>query len=748
MKRLFFVAAAIMAAVVSTRAEDKPEDWYKPNTWSGGAQGSATVVYRDGRTVESYTVTMDSDGKVNEDDWEYIVNQHSQDPAMLTALSALRKALESQVQIAYMGQRLNDLIGSKGITVKGKDPNGNEYTYTISLQKTTGGQFSKDGDGNIQGNTDASLSNYADWKTIEWATGGKAHLQLYGKPANAAAGEGKLPMFNGESLTWVGLKPYFDNKSLEAKTVSNAKIKDGGIQLRGWDTHDLGSDFKLGEVLTGDDEDTSSQVLVYNGGYLQYWHLGKLTAGGGHGVDDSSITTNEANGAVSSGNASLYGFVDAIADAGMSEAGTDAHVPFVKSESTHLEWKDPFAFFAPNVFEVDANKKITLKGLDGEDARVMVVTGTDTPNVSTRNFDNQSIIVGDKIGLGNWNASATGDIGAMLMNPTDTGRGNYAFLARTGSGNNATLCYIPLGSAICPPINYDHPLHFAVRGATGGLEWVPYLGDTTNDTQCACSQKWERIYKDFEAIGSDTHWDGSAQQITKVPLSWLDGQSIGRNIVYHDEDASMLLGLKDWPTAPHSGTDTFADIATNSEKSANMRVLVRNDDVDDPKLDYFPLGKILSGAAGAGMKVDGVTIVTNDTLIGEGNATINGASEAENKLFMSQGTESPKWIGVNGTTVEVSDEEKLEIKGYSTAEDGAVPTKSGNSLTWQRPSGSGCALRFIGWDGEDETSPVIVGVGSVTNDVRFSSADDSNVHIGVESDGAGGVEITIGVYYK
>ena len=60
----------------------------------------------------------------------------------------------------------------------------------------------------------------------------------------------------------------------------------------------------------------------------------------------------------------------------------------------------------------------------------------------------------------------------------------------------------------------------------------------------------------------------------------------------------------------------------------------------------------------------------------------------------------------------------------------------------------GTALAFYGNDGSSLTTPVIVGSGTVTNDVRFASARDSNVKVTCASDSAGDVTITIGVYYK
>lgn len=73
-----------------------------------------------------------------------------------------------------------------------------------------------------------------------------------------------------------------------------------------------------------------------------------------------------------------------------------------------------------------------------------------------------------------------------------------------------------------------------------------------------------------------------------------------------------------------------------------------------------------------------------------------------------------------------------------------VLTFDGSTVAWGNSSGGGCALKFMG----NEGSSIIVGKGSVTNSVRFASANDSNVKVTCTSDGNGDVKVTIGVYYQ
>ena len=63
---------------------------------------------------------------------------------------------------------------------------------------------------------------------------------------------------------------------------------------------------------------------------------------------------------------------------------------------------------------------------------------------------------------------------------------------------------------------------------------------------------------------------------------------------------------------------------------------------------------------------------------------------------------------------------------------------------------SGSALAFYGNEGDAKTKETAINIGSgtATNYVSFASANDSNVKVKCESDGIGGVKVTIGVYWR
>ena len=64
--------------------------------------------------------------------------------------------------------------------------------------------------------------------------------------------------------------------------------------------------------------------------------------------------------------------------------------------------------------------------------------------------------------------------------------------------------------------------------------------------------------------------------------------------------------------------------------------------------------------------------------------------------------------------------------------------------------GGSDVLAFYGNEGDAITkeTAITIGSGTETNYVSFASANDSNVKVKCESDGSGGVKVTIGVYYK
>lgn len=250
---------------------------------------------------------------------------------------------------------------------------------------------------------------------------------------------------------------------------------------------------------------------------------------------------------------------------------------------------------------------------------------------------------------------------------------------------------------------------------------------------------WFRLFKDNAALAPA--WFGLPGGTSGVPVQ-VDAKSISTNKqgqieVAGFEDASKVdafgfFSNKGKWYSFFTGNGVSADVDDSSiqfeiagfksqqacgEKLSKMltdpgdvtqrnrhQLLARVDYPSGPSIHYLPIGDIIGVT-----EPDGVTITTNNTGAAANKLAIAGAYDPNNadKVLASTGS-GTKWI----------------------------------------TAGGGSALAFYGWNGTSATGPIVVGSGSVTNAVRFASADDSNVKVTCESDNNGGVKITIGVYYK
>ena len=96
-------------------------------------------------------------------------------------------------------------------------------------------------------------------------------------------------------------------------------------------------------------------------------------------------------------------------------------------------------------------------------------------------------------------------------------------------------------------------------------------------------------------------------------------------------------------------------------------------------------------------------------------------------------------------------EEELKLYGFRWLTETELALLNGKTITVK----NGVFLRndvlaFYGNEGDAKTkqTAITIGSGTATNYVSFASATDSNVKVKCESDGSGGVKVTIGVYYK
>lgn len=238
-------------------------------------------------------------------------------------------------------------------------------------------------------------------------------------------------------------------------------------------------------------------------------------------------------------------------------------------------------------------------------------------------------------------------------------------------------------------------------GLPGGTSGVPVQVDaksisTNNQGQIEVAG-WEDISP--KGVSTFANQNGS-------PL-WYN--MVGKNgveIEWEDDEYHLDFGIAGFHDQSACGEKLSKMLTDPSDATQRNRhqLLARVDYPSGPSIHYLPIGDIIGVT-----EPDGVTITTNNTGSAANKLAIAGAYDPNNadKVLASTGS-GTKWI----------------------------------------TAGGGSALAFYGWNGTSATGPIVVGSGSVTNAVRFASADDSNVKVTCESDNDGGVTVTIGVYYK
>ena len=583
---------------------------YVPDGWDDSAVlPSAKATYPG---VEDLNFELGENGIIDKSQWNDDWKKTYDNPENLEfriAVDAMQSALQAKAEIQEFAK--DAIVKIESTTEDGK----------TSLKWYTN-EGAKSGKGGTASGS-ASLRTY----TVEADKNGVYQLKEDGTAKGSA---------------WASM--FADDKSLES-------YKDGSLyktRLKGWNTHDLGSAFKIAEVLTADTEDTTSRVLVYNGGALQYWSLGKLDNGGSVKVDGASIVTNETE----DGSASIAGF---------HNDASNGSVPFANGET--LNWTGSPS--AGAILGADENS---------------------TPKWTSTSGDNRYYGTGDNGSPLGWH-----NLPNVTTNYVEA---DEVSLTATIDGDKKTLKIKEIDSS-------------QIYGRSGD-EWVPIPGAATNG-----------VAVKVDGVSVDTNGTDHALQI----VGWKDhsggfvmhgdGNKVAHKTVFADEelgglefyedDADFGFNLEKWWDG-YGGTcaENLGGILTGqiTEADGDHLVLTRK---NDGTLHYMKVGRVPSSPA------DGVTITTNN------------AGTAANKLAIAG--------------------------AYNSENSGKVLSSTGSGTAWIA-AGGGSALAFYGNDGTSATTPVIIGSGATTNAVTFASANDSNVKVTCTSDGEGGVEITIGVYYR
>jgi len=473
--------------------------------------------------------------------------------------------------------------------------------------------------------------------------------------SGASGSEWYVPHPRGGVLAWDSLISAFDGKTISSETAAYSPF---GLTfgLKGWETPTASPGVcvrTLSGLLHGEDPDGPHYVLTKCGDVLHYTPIGEPLEDGS-AVDNLSITTNQASGAVTQGKASLYGF-----NAVNTKAG---YIPS-KGEGSpaELKWLDPAEMVDDSSLALttaDGAKVWEVKGAHtyaGNHGRHYFGTGDDStlgwhelPNVTTNN------VVGDELSI-----SSTGD-------------GDQKVFSLRG----------------WPPAIDGVPYAIGAKG--GALAFFPLPDFATNGVACVCSNRWEALYgwlgdgENSEAHGIDFTTEGLGGRVHDlgfIKTNDLDNVSLGTT-----DGGKVQIG--GFSSAMRCNADLSSMLKDPSGEDAGKHLLLANYDAGGGvrHLHYVSIGEGIKEAPGD--MVDGVSIVTNG-----GKIALYGYGATESKgKFLKHGADTGvEWVDVPTNDVDEASIEiyngKLQIAGFDTAVPNSVPRKDDNGrVVWSGAS--------------------------------------------------------------
>ena len=567
--------------------------------------------------------------------WFQYFNIWSAEEAMLNAMRALVETTVLSAKVELLGKRIDAVVASANDAVKKidrtkvVDEHGNKIESILKIIN------------NDSGGSDVEVTTEGtpvDKKSIDYTgmpTGPNkpAPLEIKGFGANAN-NPWLLPHPRDGAIHWGHVAMLADRKSIEA-TYGSTDVFSYTFGLKGWDTPTADAvkcdDALSSQLLTGDG--THHVVTRLNNGTLHYTPVGKLSV---MSPDDSTITTNAANGATETGKASLYGY--------NLDATGSGYIPSKGGDGGALTWLNP----ADMVDGTSLAQATTGSGTKvwevkdahsyaGTQARHYFGTGDDSalgwhelPNVTTNN------VVGDEKTISS-TFDQTGETKIFGLKGFPTS-GTLLALACQGGD----LLYIP----------------FPAGGGTNlvAVDDVSVSSNTTGrlqlhgwETQGACSEKAAEILAGGEATAQSKH-----------------------EIVTRYGGAGGSIHYLPFDVFPHPNTDDFTI---------------------DPGTKAFTIkgeeGKYLCGTAQGGVEwkptngVDGASIILADNV-----AALNGFAGADPGMmpFKDDGgklawrEQAP--VAVDRVSVVTNQDREIALNGFSVASDNAVPFKSNGVLVW------------------------------------------------------------------
>ena len=567
--------------------------------------------------------------------WFQYFNIWSAEEAMLNAMRALVETTVLSAKVELLGKRIDAVVASANDAVKKidrtkvVDEHGNKIESILKIINNDSG--GSDVEVTTEGTPVDRVS--LDYTGMPTDPNKPAPLEIKGFGANAN-NPWLLPHPRDGAIHWGHVSMLADKKSIEA-TYGSTDVFSYTFGLKGWGTPTADSvkcdDALSSQLLTGDE--THHVVTRLNNGTLHYTPVGKLSV---MSPDDSTITTNAANGATETGKASLYGY--------NLDATGSGYIPSKGSDGGALTWLNP----ADMVDGTSLAQATTGSGTKvwevkdahsyaGAQARHYFGTGDDSalgwhelPNVTTNN------VVGDEKTISS-TFDQTGETKILGLKGFPTS-GTLLALACQGGD----LLYIP----------------FPAGGGTNlvAVDDVSVSSNTTGrlqlhgwETQGSCGEKAAEILAGGEAASQSKH-----------------------EIVTRYGGAGGSMHYLPFDVFPHPNTDDFT-IDANTKAFT-----IRGEE-----------GKYLCGTAQGGVEwkptngVDGASIVLADNV-----AALNGFAGADPGMmpFKDDGgklawrEQAP--VAVDRVSVVTNQDREITLNGFSVASDNAVPFKSNGVLVW------------------------------------------------------------------
>lgn len=684
---IVFLAGGAFAAIPSTS-----EEWYTPDkfSFSGG-----TVKWS--QSGKDYSAHMDRNGKIT---WYKYPNDKGVQKALEYALVAYANTNWNFERIETLGENLNKVFSTDGITITGETPDGSIGSYTIRFNSGIG-------DANtIQAESDHMNWNLADEYSLHLKPGNKIEIMGW----SSAYNNGSIFDMPGADLvcrTTAGLK-YGKFGGID-KSSLNVDSK-GKLQIKGWETgssqgalsfwaqnngaqimmrdpanpsagphyvsfYGVDEDIfdinieqqlelknfdnpnassptsSLSDELASDSDNKPMILARAINGNLNYLKMGKMKQLRG---DDASIKVISGSGEGSEDSLSLYDF----------SAASDESFAFKRSNKLSWLTLNDIIDYASlsRAPRADGSMRVEVNGFSSASAGTIPYKSGDS--IGWKGIgdmvDNRSIALNPngKIAINGWNPNYTGKIPLVLAN--------------MGGVPNWIELTTATGGCACTN-KWENLLSYMTDGKNNSTD----LSFTYDNIEKMLKQKHGFIYSTTPA---DLHFSKEGDTMTasfNAPGNWADGVSV--------EAKDGKYQIKDFAgaTACSAELSTMLKNPTSSD-AVNHYFLAK--EKTSGQLHYVSIGK---ETLGGDMMIDDASIVSNSA----SRISIAGFEGAADGTILSKsgGTiawvDAPKSISADGVSIaekEGTDNNKvLSIKGFDSAANNSIPWKNANGeLIW------------------------------------------------------------------